>query len=191
VLQKSEDTLAVEKVLAGDSEAFRPILDRYRKPVLSFIYNMTGNREHVEDLGQEVFLKAFHSLALFDAGRGAAFSTWLFAIARNACIDFRRKERRGEAVDRERTRRMAEPASDEGRDAVTQWLIEQALERLPEDQRLAVEWVFIQGMSYEAAARLEKVSVGTLSSRLARAKERLQKAIRGQEERGRHHGRET
>lgn len=174
----SEDIQIIEKVLTGESEAFRGIVDRYRKPVLSFLYNLLGSREHVEDLGQEVFLKAYHSLAGFDARRGAAFSTWLFAIARNACMDFRRKARRS-AEDTEVIRREAE-ISSEDRASEARGILEEALVSLPEDQRLAVEWVFIRGMSYEEAARLEGISVGTLSSRLARAKERLQRSLQGE-----------
>lgn len=176
------ETEAIGRVLAGEAEAFRMILERYRKPVLSFIYNMLGTRENVEDVGQEVFLKAYHGLAGFDPSRGAAFSTWLFAIARNACVDFRRKSGRHEALDAGALREALADAADAGPGMETKARLDQALASLPEDQRLAVEWVFIRGMSYEEAARLEEVSVGTLSSRLARAKGRLQRSLRGGEE---------
>lgn len=155
---------------------------------MSFIYNMVGSREPVEDLGQEVFLKAYRSLDRFDAGRGAAFSTWLFAIARNACLDFRRRERRspedGGAVLPDRD----DAPSADGSDMETRRLLDLALAALPEDQRLAVEWVLVQGMSYEEAARLEGVTVGTLSSRLARAKEKLQRSLGGTMGKGGDHG---
>lgn len=182
---RTDDENAIRKVLAGDTEAFRPLLERYRKPVLSFIYNMIGQRETAEDLGQEVFLKAFRSLDGFEAARGAAFSTWLFAIARNACLDFRRsRARRSAHAEEALPEELAAPSAD-GLDPETRRSLERALSALPEDQRLAVEWVLVQGFSYEEAARLEGVSVGTLSSRLARAKEKLHRIL-GQEAGGGH-----
>ena len=169
---------AVEAVLGGRPESFRTILERYRKPVLAFIFNLTGSAESAEDIGQEVFLKAYQALPGFDPSRGIPFSTWLFSIARNACLDFRRRNRSLQARDEafaqaERGNGDRSPGLDEeGR-------LQQALAGLSEEQRMAVEWVFVQGMSYEEASRLEKVSVGTLASRLARAKERLRSLLRG------------
>ena len=82
----------------------------------------------------------------------------------------------------------ADPAADTGSGHETRRLLERALAGLPEEQRMAVEWVFVQGMSYEEAAQLENVSVGTLASRLARAKEKLQRSLGGAERKGGDHG---
>src|SRR5712691_10337620 len=84
------DRQLVEHTLAGDESAFAALVDRYGPPITSLCYASTLDRAEAEDLTQEIFLSAWRKLRSF---RGeAAFSTWLFALARNACIDRSRRE---------------------------------------------------------------------------------------------------
>ena len=80
----NDDLDAIRRVLAADVESFRRLVERYQRPLLTLIRNLTPADTDHEGVAQEVFLAAFRSLASFDPKR-SAFSTWLFTIARNRC----------------------------------------------------------------------------------------------------------
>jgi DNA-directed RNA polymerase specialized sigma24 family protein len=80
----NDDLDAIRRVLAADVESFRRLVERYQRPLLTLIRNLTPSDTDHEGVAQEVFLAAFRSLASFDPNR-SAFSTWLFTIARNRC----------------------------------------------------------------------------------------------------------
>ena len=80
----NEDLDAIRRVLAGDVESFRRLVERYQRPLLTMVRNLTPPNTDHEGVAQEVFLAAFRCLASFDPKR-SAFSTWLFTIARNRC----------------------------------------------------------------------------------------------------------
>jgi RNA polymerase sigma-70 factor, ECF subfamily len=177
LLTRMEEASLIARVIAGDAEAFGPLVERYQKPVLSFIYNLLRSPERVEDLGQETFLKAFRALARHDASR-SAFSTWLFTIARNTCYDELRRPRMRKAglETLEETGQGAHPPHD--REAVF-LVLEKALATLPADQRDAFEAVCTQGMTLEDAAALFACPVGTIKSRVNRAREALRRKVLG------------
>jgi RNA polymerase sigma-70 factor (ECF subfamily) len=177
LLTSMEEASLIAKVIAGDAASFGPLVERYQKPVLGFIYNLLRSPERVEDLGQETFLKAFRALGQYDAAR-SAFSTWLFTIARNTCYDEMRRPRMQktglETLDE--TGRGAHAPHD--REAVF-LVLEKALATLPEDQRDAFDAVCTQGMSLEDAAALFACPVGTIKSRVNRAREALRRKVLG------------
>lgn len=78
----TQETQAIGQVLQGDIESFRLIVERYERPIVRMIRNITNNRESCEDIAQDVFFTAYRKLASFDPAR-SNFSTWLFTIARN------------------------------------------------------------------------------------------------------------
>ena len=80
----NDELETIRRVLAADVESFRPLVERYQRPLLTLIRNLTPPDTDHEGVGQEVFLAAFRSLASFDPNR-SAFSTWLFTIARSRC----------------------------------------------------------------------------------------------------------
>src|SRR6266516_6244349 len=87
--ERADERLTVERAQAGDEHAFAALVERYGQPLLSLCYASTLDAAEAEDLAQEVFVSAWRGLARF---RGeSAFSTWLFGIARNACIDRARR----------------------------------------------------------------------------------------------------
>ena len=81
-----DDRELVRRVLAGQTDDFRVLVDRHQQSVFRFASGLVGNREEAEDVTQEAFLAAFANLSGYDSSR-AAFSTWLFTIARNRCIN--------------------------------------------------------------------------------------------------------
>ncbi len=87
-----EDIKLVEQVLKGNMDSFNILVNKYEFPVLKFIYNMIKDKEAAEDITQEVFINVYNKLYTYN--RKYKFSSWLFQIARNKCIDFMRKYKR-------------------------------------------------------------------------------------------------
>lgn len=169
-----EDRELVRRVLAGQTDEFRALVDRHQQPIFRFASGLLGNREEAEDVTQEAFLAAFANLSGYDSSR-AAFSTWLFTIARNRCINLLK-----------RTRPIALGESDSIGDAgstdpiVRQELSQQldrALAALPVEQRSAFVLAEIEELPYAEIARIERTSPGTVKSRIHRAKQRLQSLL--------------
>src|SRR3954467_12365050 len=88
----SDELQVIRRVLGGDIEAFRLLVERYQAPLFCLIRNLVPGAADREDVAQEVFLSAYRHLAAFDPGR-AAFSTWLWTIARNRCLNAAKKKR--------------------------------------------------------------------------------------------------
>jgi RNA polymerase sigma-70 factor (ECF subfamily) len=171
----------VTRVRAGDEEAFRLIFERYSRPVLSFIFDMVGDRALAEDLAQETFVRAFRGLGALR--EEAKLSTWLFAIAKNVAREHLRSRRRQEGnieID-------GEPAfelHDHGRTPSGQLLdkelsgvIQGALMKLDEDKRVVFTLKVLQQRSYEEIAEITGFSVGKLKTDLHRARAEMRRRI--------------
>jgi RNA polymerase sigma-70 factor (ECF subfamily) len=169
-----EDRELVRRVLAGQTDDFRVLVDRHQLSIFRFALGMLGNREEAEDVTQEAFLTAFANLSGYDSSR-AAFSTWLFTIARNRCINLLK-----------RTRPIAlnelDSIGDVGStDPIVRQELSQQLDRalalLPVEQRSAFVLAEIEELPYAEIARIERTSLGTVKSRIHRAKQRLQSLL--------------
>lgn len=186
--------LSDEELLAcfndGDAGAFEVLLARYRRPIYNFILRSVRDREKAEDLLQEVFLKIIQRSQDFQGK--SKFSTWLYTIARNLCIDTSRKMvfRRHQSLDspgRSRDETSApmvervpgkEPNVD--RDAIAKELqgqIAMAVEELPLDQKDVFLMRQVQGLPFKEIAAIVGVPENTVKSRMRYALERLQEAL--------------
>jgi RNA polymerase sigma-70 factor, ECF subfamily len=171
----------VARVRAGDEEAFRLIFDRYSRPVLSFIFDMVGDRALAEDLAQETFVRAYRGLS--GLREETKLSTWLFAIAKNCAREQLRSRRRNEG----NVELDAEPAfelRDHGRtpsgvllDKELSGVIQRALQKLDEDKRTVFTLKVLQQRSYEEIAEITGFSVGKLKTDLHRARAEMRKRI--------------
>jgi len=172
----NDDLDAIERVLADDVESFRRLVDRYQRPLLTLVRNLTPRDTDHEGVAQEVFLAAYRCLASFDPKR-AAFSTWLFTIARNRCRNelARRRPIAGVELPESVDLRSPERAASE---AELFRQLDAALDDLPFEQRSAFVLAQLQGLSYEEVGRIEGVGVGTVKSRIARAREKLRCLLR-------------
>lgn len=177
-----EDLDLVQRALAGSQDAFRDLLVRYQRPVLSLIRRMVRSSSQAEDLAQEVFLKAFRALGSFDQSR--KFSSWLFKIAHNTAIDqLRRKELVTvplETPDRDQPDLVAvlpdvsaETPADrvERRDLAA--AIEGAIDGLKPLYREVVILRYQEGLTYEEIAEVADLPLGTVKTHLFRARKAM------------------
>ena len=161
----------IQEVLNGKAESFRWLIDRYQRPVFRLIFNMIRDHHGAEDATQDVFVAAYRKLSTFDPTR-ARFSTWLFTIARNKAINMLRGAKREIPVDL-RDMPLVDNRSNQVRDSEFFEQMDKALDQLPPQQKRAFVLAEFEQLPYEEIAQIECVSIGTVKSRIHRAKRRL------------------
>jgi len=177
----------IDRARTGEQSAYTELVRRYQPQVQAVCLKMVHNRETARDLTQETFVKAFGALATFD--RTYTFSTWLYKIARNTCIDhFRRSKLETFSIDAPLRTREGEmerdfPSSihtperhlllkERGR------LITEAIDSLPDKYREVIHMRHTQELPYEEIADKLGVPLGTVKARLFRARELLKKRLK-------------
>ena len=171
---ETEDRVLVKRVLAGQTDDFRVLVDRYQQSIFRFTSGLLWNGEEARDVTQEVFLAAFANLSTYALSR-AAFSTWLFTIARNRCINLLKRSR---AMPLENPALVEDITSvDTLAQAELSQRLDQALAALPIQQRTAFVLAEIEELPYADIARIERTSLGTVKSRIHRAKQRLRSLL--------------
>ena len=163
-------TVDVEAAKGGDTIAFERIVRTHADAVYGHALRFFGEHQAAEDAAQEVFLKVYKSLSAFD-GR-SSFSTWLYAVTRNVCLDlFRRGKRRPLPIDPLAT---PDPSAPDFADGVTRMrAVEVAMASLAPEDREALGAVTLFGLSYAEAAGVLSVPAGTVKSRVFRARRTL------------------
>ncbi len=171
----------IQRAADGDNAAFESLVTQYEKLVYSVTYRMTGNREDAMDLSQETFVKVWKSLKFFKFE--SAFSTWIYRVAGNVCLDFLRRQKRTQSLtvsDEE----VQLDLPDEEQDPAHMFMqkngqeqIQQALETLEPEYRAALTLRAISGLSYQEIADVLGVQSGTVKSRISRGRERLRKKL--------------
>ena len=169
------DDEAIARVLAGDTAAFRVLVERYEAPVLRLVRNLAPPSTGHEDLAQEAFASAFVALATFDARRGR-FASWLFTIAKNKCKNARKKKGPIAVAEVSTMASQTTPADELARAEVRRSL-DAALEALTEDMRTCFVLAEIVGLGADEIAEMDGVSPAAIRSRLSRAKARLRAAL--------------
>ncbi len=187
------DTELIAASLAGDTAAFGELVSRYQNRLYHSLVHMLGSAEDAKDVAQDAFVLAFQKLSTF---RGdAQFYSWLFRIAMNAAVNFRRRVRSlGASIDAAKERIGTEPA-DLRRDARPEQPLEQAerqrivraaLAQLSDEFRTPLVLCEMEGLKYEEIAELLKCPIGTVRSRIHRARlelrEKLQRMLKHEEE---------
>ena len=176
------DAELVARTLAGSPEAFRILVERFQRPVMSVIARMIGDKSVAEDLAQEVFIKAYRKLQTFDRQR--KLSSWLFKIAHNTTIDYLRRGRletvplEARAADGEASWEVLPTAEEQGpeRRAERAQLVSglnAALGRLKPSYREILLLRFQQGLAYHEIAEVTGLAMGTVKVHLHRARKRL------------------
>jgi len=176
-LHEQPDAELVRRIQSGDAAAFDELMRRYKHPVLNFIFRMLGNAHDADDVAQDVFVRVYQNLDTYQPKM--KFSTWLFALARNAAIDRLRWRARHRAESIESVPEIiasSGTAEDvNARDIGGQ--IAAAVANLPEDQRTAIVLSEYHGMSYAEIAGVLRCSEKSVESRLYRARQTLRAAL--------------
>jgi len=184
------DAELIDKLTAGDSEAFDSLLETYQDRVVNICYRFVHHASDAEDVAQEVFIEIIQSIARF---RGdAKLSTWIYRVAVTKAFDFIRKKNRKKrlghlkqvlGIQTEEKRRDFEPEdATEPADALEQKeraaVLAQALAALPESQRIAITLNQYEGLGYAEVAEIMATTVSAVESLLFRAKKNLRKHLR-------------
>ncbi len=176
--EAERDAIAASK--RGEREAFDVLVQRYQRPIYRLCYRYVNDHEDANDLAQEVFLKAWRAIGRF---RGeSAFSTWLYRIAVNACLNFR-AQRRPQASDLDAAlvdpRPGAEWQVSREDDAVR---VRAAVSRLPERQRATLILKLFHELTHQEVAGILGSSVGTVKANLFHALANLRREMTGSRE---------
>jgi RNA polymerase sigma-70 factor (ECF subfamily) len=187
----TDEKQLVQRAKRGDSEAFRVLMDRYRRKVYAIAYGMVRDPEAAMDISQEAFIKVHRYLGSFQGT--SSFYTWLYRIVVNLSIDHLRKAGRRDMVDYDDMIQRREPDDSEA------WIvpkildknpleacdrkelsdrIAEAFEGLSEKHKAVVMLREVEGLSYEQIAETLKIHKGTVMSRLHHARKNLQNALR-------------
>lgn len=180
----------MERVARGDTLAFEALIHRHQQPVLNFIYRFMGDLTEAEDLTQEVFLRAWKSAGTYRPE--AKFTTWLYRIAANLCINRQRslrirkwfsiseadspRQESNEIVFGNAGVTRTTPEDDLLQSELSQQ-VRKALDALPSSQRLSIVLKVFDGMTYLEISQILGRSVSAVDSLLIRAKKNLQKKL--------------
>ncbi len=182
----SEDLQTIARVRNGDSAAYAHIVDRYQRRLLGLLVHTCGDAELSEDIAQEAFARAYQKLALFSGE--SQFYTWLARIAMNLLFSDRRRKRLENQVRREgldvaldtdafANRSGNAPPDHQLELSETQQCVRQAIEMLDEERRVVVILRDFDGLDYDAIAETLDIPVGTVRSRLHRARLELRSIL--------------
>ncbi|RLQ93248.1 RNA polymerase sigma factor SigW [Falsibacillus albus] len=177
----------IKQVIKGDQNAFSEIVELYKDKVFQICFRILGNRHEAEDIAQEAFLRAYVNIESFNQKR--KFSTWLFRIATNLCIDRIRKKKPDYYLD-------AEVAGTEGLNMYSQVaadvvmpedelenlelrdIIQQEILKLPQKYRSVIVLKYIEELSLNEISEILDIPLGTVKTRIHRGREALRKQLR-------------
>lgn len=181
-----QDELLIRRAQRGDADAFEQLLLEHQKNVYNLCYRMAGNPDDAMDLSQETFLRAWRCLDQYQFA--SAFSTWLYRLCSNICIDFLRRRRRQQTVPltfedadgEEQTYAVpdAQPLPEEQVELkLTCETLAAAMAQLLPEHRAVLQLRVVNEMSYEQIADVLDIQIGTVKSRLSRARNQLKKIL--------------
>ncbi|PPA71117.1 RNA polymerase sigma factor SigW [Jeotgalibacillus proteolyticus] len=177
----------IKQVLKGDQQAFGEIVELYKDRVFHVCYRMLGNRHEAEDMAQEAFLRAYTNIHKFDVDR--KFSTWLYRIATNLCIDRIRKKKPDYYLDAEVSGTegltMYSQIQADGRlpeEEVESMEIQESIQKeislLPDKYRSVIVLKYIEELSLKEISEILDLPLGTVKTRIHRGREALRKQLR-------------
>jgi RNA polymerase sigma-70 factor (ECF subfamily) len=188
-----DDAALVRAFQAGETAAFDRLVLRHQDRTVNLCYRLLGNYAEADDCAQEVFVKAYRSLNGFRSG--SAFSTWLYRIAVNASLSWRRSlafrfrqrsvslSQPDDPESEERPREIGDETLSPRRQAERgerEKIIQQAIDSLPKSLRMVLVLREIEGLPYEEVAAATGYNLGTVKSKLFRARERMREKLKEQ-----------
>jgi RNA polymerase sigma-70 factor (ECF subfamily) len=177
-----EDAQLINEALQGDAESFGELVRKYQDRLFNTVVHVAGCREEAEDVVQEAFVQAFLKLSSFQ--NNSAFYTWLYRIAFNVAISRRRRRKAETSIEQHREAAGVEPM-DDGEAPEERMLREEraellsgALHRLSEEHRAILVLREMEGCCYETISEILDLPVGTVRSRLHRARLQLRDELK-------------
>jgi RNA polymerase sigma factor, sigma-70 family len=169
VMQEDSSQIALCK--QGDHASFELLIKKYQQMIHALCYRMTGSLEEAKDLSQDTFVQAYLNLTSYRAD--ARFSSWLYRIAINQCLNWRTKQQRQTRLREEWSESLAhEAGSDQSH------VVQEALLKLSAVQRAAIVLTIYEGLSHAEAGEVLHCSEATISWRVFAAKRKLKKYLR-------------
>lgn len=179
----------MERARKGDLDAFNELVIRYQKTAYNVAYRILGDAEAAADAVQDAFLKAFKNIRRF---RGGSFKSWMFRIVTNTCYDVlrARKRRPSSSLDGMEVELNHTPLGDSGVESPEEYairqelnrLIQEAINSLPPEQRVIIVLSDIEGFDYREISETLGIPLGTVKSRLSRARAKVRDLLLAQEE---------
>jgi RNA polymerase sigma-70 factor, ECF subfamily len=177
----------IKQVLKGDQSAFAELVELYKDKVFQICYRMLGNRHEAEDISQEAFIRAYVNIETFNQKR--KFSTWLFRIATNLCIDRIRKKKPDYYLDAEVAgtdglTMYSQVAADvkmpevEVENMELQETIQKEISKLPEKYRSVIVLKYIEELPLQEISEILDMPLGTVKTRVHRGREALRKQLK-------------
>lgn len=184
----ADDSRLIRECLKGRTAAFDELIRRYKDRLYNVVYRLVDNSQDAEDIVQDTFLSAYQSLASFKGD--SQFFTWLYRIAANTAISMKRKQRVALSIDASRNGESHEPldGSETSRPghalerAEQERRVQEALNRLSAEHRTVLILKDMEDLKYEQMAEILQVPIGTIRSRLHRAREELRQLLHPQEQ---------
>ena len=178
--QSAEEMELIRATIRGDHSAFQRLVEQYQSPVYNLAYRMLSNAHDAEDAAQEIFLRVYTKLTMYDQSR--KFSTWLFSVASNYCIDRIRRRRPVMPLD---DMAFALPSKDDGpeRSALRGELkevVQRALAKLPDHYRMVAILRYWNDLSYQEIVEITGLSESAVKTRLHRARKMVADALEAQ-----------
>ncbi len=184
---REEDSLLIKRALTGDQKAFRKLRLKYYDAIFKLVNRMIRNREEVEDLTQEAFIKAFTSLERFD--NQYSFSTWLYKIATNNSIDHIRKKKLQtfsinkpiESEESDYSFELPDTNLEPDQELIASQrkkMLDEAMNALPPKYRQVILMRHVDEKEYQEIAKTLKLPLGTIKAHIFRARELLYKQLR-------------
>lgn len=166
-----DDIQSVERILAGDKQAYIDIINQYKNPLYATILRMAKNPQTAQDLLQEAFIKVYEQLGKYD--QKGSFKSWLYKVEVNHCLDqLRKKKIKQEQIEEERMINDTTPEvvflkKEKSRE------LERLMAGLPEEERLILLLRYANDLSYEEICKTLRISLADVRNKLHRAKKKL------------------
>ncbi len=180
ILSLDDDFSLIKRFIDGEESVFRFIVQRHKEKVRNIIYLTLGSNEDVDDIAQEVFITVYKNLNQFKFQ--SQFTTWLYRVTVNKCKDYLRKMK---------IRKIFSPIKDADREvgyniaaeeSNTAELVQDAIKKLPDKLRIPLLLKDIEGFSYQEIAETVQCEIGTVKSRIFRAREGLKNLLKPYEQ---------
>jgi RNA polymerase sigma-70 factor (ECF subfamily) len=175
-LEQQTDQKLIAQTLAGDNLAFNLLVTRYQKAVYAAAARILRDHDLADEAAQETFVKAYFALKQYDDSY--KFYTWILRICLNLCYDQLKKKKRQAPLDEAFEHQGPDPAEIFAGDDACQ-RIRKEIDRLPVDQRMVVQLRVDRDLSYSEIGQTLKIPIGTVMSRLSRARQTLGKSLKG------------